>query len=158
VGSKRTLHEGYAVKVYFDLCVYNRPFDDQTQPRIMMESLGVVTIMALIGGKQIRSINSFVLDYENRKNPKSENRSFIENLLAESSEFVHRNDNIARRAFELEKKGIMGMDALHVACAEEAGADYFVSCDDVLVRRLNKIDDIKVQAVGLLEFISREVF
>jgi hypothetical protein len=52
----------------------------------------------------------------------------------------------------------MGMDALHVACAEEAGADYFVSCDDVLVRRLNKIEDIKVQAVGLLEFISREVF
>jgi predicted nucleic acid-binding protein len=88
VGSKRTLHEGYAVKVYFDL----------------------------------------------------------------------RNDNIARRAFELEKNGIMGMDALHVACAEESGADYFVSCDDVLVRRLNKIEDIKVLAVGLLEFISREVF
>jgi len=123
-----------------------------------MESLGVVTIMALIGGKQIRSIDSFVLDYENRKNPKRENRSFIENLLAESSEFVHWNDNIARRAFELEKNGIMGMDALHVASAEEAGADYFVSCDDVLVRRLNKIEDIKVQAVGLLEFISREVF
>ena len=146
------------MKVYFDLCVYNRPFDDQTQPRIMMESLGVVTIMALIGGKQIHSINSFVLDYENRKNPKPENRSLIENLLAESSEFVHWNDNIARRAFELENNGIMGMDALHVACAEEASADYFVSCDDVLVRRLNKIDDIKVQAVGLLEFISREVF
>ncbi|NLI80402.1 MAG: type II toxin-antitoxin system VapC family toxin [Deltaproteobacteria bacterium] len=50
------------------------------------------------------------------------------------------------------------MDALHVACAEEAGADYFVSCDDVLVRRLNKIANIKVRAVSLLDFISREVF
>jgi len=45
-----TLHEGSAVKVYLDLCVYNPPFDDQTQPRIMMESLGVVTIMALPAG------------------------------------------------------------------------------------------------------------
>jgi len=122
------------VKVYLDLCVYNRPFDDQTQPRIMMESLGVVTIMALIAGKQIHSINSFVLDYENRKNPKPENRSFIENLLAVSSEFVYLNDKISRRALALEKNGIMAMDALHVACAEEAHADYFVSCDDVLVR------------------------
>jgi predicted nucleic acid-binding protein len=100
----------------------------------MMESLGVVTIMALIAGKQIHSINSFVLDYENRKNPKPENRSFIENLLAVSSEFVYLNDKISRRALELENNGIVAMDALHVACAEEAHADYFVSCDDVLVR------------------------
>lgn len=153
-----TLHEGSAVKVYLDLCVYNRPFDDQTQPRIMMESLGVVTIMALISGKQIHSIHSFVLDYENRKNPKPENRSFIENLLAESSGFVYLNESITRRAFELERNGIMGMDAFHVACAEEARADYFVSCDDVLVRKLNKMADLKIRAVGLLEFISREVF
>lgn len=145
------------MKVYFDLCVYNRPFDDQTQPRVMIESLGVVTIMALIGGKQIYSINSFVLEYENRKNPKPDNRSFIENFLAASSEYIGPNDNIAKRAFELERNGIMGMDALHVACAEEAGADYFVSCDDILVRRLNKIAEIKVQAVSLLDFISREV-
>lgn len=43
-------------------------------------------------------------------------------------------------------------------CSEEARADYFVSCDDVLVRKLNKMADLKIRAVGLLEFISREVF
>ncbi|MGV8075259.1 MAG: hypothetical protein AB2L11_11965 [Syntrophobacteraceae bacterium] len=132
------------MKVYFDLYVYNR--------------LGSLTMMALIGEKQIRSINSFVLDYENRKNPKPENVTFIDKLLAESSEFVQRNDNIGCRAYELEKKSIMGIDALHVACAEEAGADYFVSCDNVLVEMLNKIKDIKVQASTLSEFVSRELF
>jgi len=50
------------------------------------------------------------------------------------------------------------MDALHVACAEETRADYFVSCDDVLIKRLARVEDLKVHAVGLLEFISREVF
>ncbi len=49
------------------------------------------------------------------------------------------------------------MDALHIACAEQARADYFVSCDDVLVKRLGRIEDLKVPALGLLEFISREV-
>ncbi len=145
------------MKVYFDLCVYNRPFDDQVQPRIMIESVAVVTIMALIGAKQIHSINSFVLDYENRKNSSPERRSFIEKLLAESSEFVRQDDSITKRALELEKRGIIGMDALHVACAEQAKADYFVSCDDVLVKRLGSVEDLNVRALGLLEFIFREV-
>jgi len=30
--------------------------------------------------------------------------------------------------------------------------------DDVLVKRLGRVEDLTVQAVGLLEFISREVF
>lgn len=145
------------MKIYLDLCVYNRPFDDQTQPRVMIESLAVVAIMALVNGKQIQSINSFALDYENRKNPRPANKSFIENLLAEAVEFVHHNDSLTQRALELEKRGIMGMDALHVACAEGAGADYFVSCDDVLVKKLGRVKNLKVRAVGLLEFISREV-
>ena len=126
--------------------------------RVMIESHAVVAIMALINGSQIHSINSFVLDYENRKNPRPDNRAFIESLLAESSEFVPPSASIIQRAFELEKKGIMSMDALHVACAEEAKADYFVSCDDVLVKRLGRVEDLKVHAVGLLELISREVF
>jgi predicted nucleic acid-binding protein len=123
----------------------------------MIESVGVVTSMALIGAKQIHSINSFVLDYENRKNPSPERRSFIEKLLAEVSEFIRPNDSITKRALELEKKGVMGMDALHVASAEQARADYFVSCDDVLVKRLGAVEDLKVRALGQLEFISREV-
>jgi predicted nucleic acid-binding protein len=94
----------------------------------------------------------------NRKNPRPASKSFIGNLLAEALQFVHHNDSIAQRALELEQKGIMGMDALHIACAEEAEADYFVSCDDVLVKKLCRVEDLEVQAVGLLEFISREVF
>ena len=129
----------------------------QIQPRIMIESVGVVTSMALIGAKQIHSINSFVLDYENRKNPSPERRSFIEKLLAEVSEFIRPNDSITKRALELEKKGVMGMDALHVASAEQARADYFVSCDDALAKRLGRVEDLKVRALGLLEFVSREV-
>jgi hypothetical protein len=49
----------------------------------------------------------------------------------------------------------MGMDAVHVACAEEA--DHFVSRDDVLVKRLDRVEDLKALAVRLLEFISRTV-
>jgi len=144
------------VKVYFDLCVYNRPFDDQTQPRVMIESLAVVAIMALVDRGRISAINSFALDHENRQNPTVDRRSFIADLLAESSEFIHRSDSITERALELERSGIMGMDSLHVACAEAAKADYFVSCDDVLIKRLRRVEDLRVNAVDLLEFVSKE--
>jgi predicted nucleic acid-binding protein len=31
--------------------------------------------------------------------------------------------------------GIKGLDALHLACAERLKADYFVTCDDRVIRK-----------------------
>ena len=45
------------------------------------------------------------------------------------------NDTIRARADELETQGIDAIDALHVACAEEAECEYFVTCDDRIARR-----------------------
>jgi len=38
----------------------------------------------------------------------------------------------------------MGMDAMHVACAENAKADFFVTCDDNLIKKLERIDNIGI--------------
>jgi predicted nucleic acid-binding protein len=38
------------------------------------------------------------------------------------------------RAQEIEALGIKGIDALHLACAERLKADYFVTCDDRMIR------------------------
>jgi hypothetical protein len=32
-------------KIYLDVCCLNRPFDDQTQPRIYLETQSVMTII-----------------------------------------------------------------------------------------------------------------
>jgi len=50
------------------------------------------------------------------------------------------------------------MDALHLSCAEHAHAEYFVTCDDMLIKKAQKIADIRVSVLPLLEFISRKVF
>jgi hypothetical protein len=62
------------VRIYLDTSVYNRPFDDQTQPRIWLETLAFAVILQMI-------------------------------------------------------------DALHLACAEAAESEYFLTCDDRVVRR-----------------------
>jgi len=53
--------------------------------------------------------------------------------LAEAS--VALNDAIKSRALALEQAGVKALDALHLACAEAAGAERFLTCDDRLIRR-----------------------
>lgn len=146
------------MKIYLDMCVYNRPFDDQTQPRIMVESLCFIILMAKVALGEFQTVNSFALEYENTRHPKFENRLIILDLLHEASEFVMKNDELVARSKELERTGVMAMDALHVACAEHAGAEYFVTCDDPLLKRLRKLEGMKMHVVSLMDFMSKEVF
>jgi predicted nucleic acid-binding protein len=146
------------MKIYIDLCVLCRPFDDQTQPRIMIETIGVIAILSIASAGGIEIINSFVLEYENSLNQKAENKIIIDDILRTASRFIPFSSTIMKRAQELECFGITGMDALHLSCAEHAHADYFVTCDDMLIKKAQKITDIRVSVLPLLEFISRKVF
>ena len=147
------------MKVYLDLCVYNRPFDDQGQPRIVVETVEFMFLLEKVINKEITVINSFVLEYENSKSPLIDRRDKIEDLLKIASEYVRYSERLENRAKDIEKKGFLAMDALHIACAEAAKSDFFITCDDVLLRKgkVNK-DELKVRIIGLMQFISEEVF
>ena len=45
------------------------------------------------------------------------------------------SENIRKAARQYEKRGIKPRDALHIAYAVKSGAQYFLSCDDKLVRK-----------------------
>lgn len=142
-----------------DLCVYNRPFDDQGQPRIVVETMEFMFLLERAINKEITVINSFVLEYENTKSPLVDRRDKIGDLLKIASEYVRYTERLENRAEEIEKKGFMAMDALHIACAEAAKSDFFITCDDLLLRKgkANK-DKLKVRIIGLMGFFSEEVF
>ena len=53
--------------------------------------------------------------------------------MAESSSAL--NDSLKSRALALEQAGFKALDALHLACAEAAGTERFLTCDDRLIRR-----------------------
>jgi len=147
------------MKLYLDLCVYNRPFDDQGQPRIVVETVEFMFLLEKAINKEMTTINSFVLEYENSKSPLIHRRDKIEDLLKIASEYVRYSERLENRAEEIEKRGFMAMDALHIACAEAAKSDFFITCDDLLLRKgkANK-DKLKVRIVGLMKFFSEEVF
>ena len=51
----------------------------------------------------------------------------------------------------LEKRGLKPMDALHIACAEAAGADYFCTCDEAIVRKTVDMADLGTAIVTPVE-------
>ena len=56
------------MKLYLDVCCLKRPFDDQTQPRIRMETEAVLSLLAE-GAVQFTLVRSVAHDLENDQNP-----------------------------------------------------------------------------------------
>jgi predicted nucleic acid-binding protein len=147
------------VKIYFDLCVYNRPFDDQKQSRIAIETLEFIFLLSKAEKKEISVINSFALEDENSQNPFVDRKDIISDLLKEAAIYVDYDEDLKKRAKEIEKLGIMGIDALHIACAEKAKSDFFVTCDDTLIKKCRAARQvIKLKVKPLLKFVAEEVF
>jgi hypothetical protein len=50
-------------RIYLDTSAYNRPFDDQTQPKIFLESQAVIIILQMVETGMIELASSSVLEY-----------------------------------------------------------------------------------------------
>jgi len=57
------------MKIYLDNCCFNRPFDDQSQLRIRLESEAKLKIQEDIRAGIHELVWSYILDYENSRNP-----------------------------------------------------------------------------------------
>ena len=123
------------LKVYLDTSVYSRPFDDQSQPRIWLESLAFSLLLEAIEHGDLELIASTVILYETSRNPDELRRRWIQSVVMTAHEIFSIDETVRVRAKEMESMGIKPLDALHVAAAEAANVDYFVTCDDRLIKR-----------------------
>ena len=147
------------VKIYLDTSVFNRPFDDQNQTRIRLETEAFLSILEKAVSGVITIIGSSTLHYENSRNPFVERKERVSSYLGIASKIIVVSDNVIMRAVSLERAGIEPIDALHLACAESGGAEYFVTCDDNIIKKASKDQAMVQMAVcGPLEFILKEVF
>jgi predicted nucleic acid-binding protein len=147
-------HTGW--KIYLDTCSLQRPLDTKTHIRIVLEAEAVLGVIALCEAGKIDLVASEVLAFESSRNPQAERREYALEVLSRASLFVEVNDTIESRARELHQMGMKPLDALHLASAEAAGADFFCTCDDQLLRRAKAVRDLKTIAVSPLELI-REI-
>ncbi len=110
-------------RLYLDTSAYNRPFDDQTQPKIFLESQAVVIILQMVETQTVKLVSSSVLAYENSRNPDAIKREAMHRYLQMAVLNQTVDESIRQRAEQLEHNGVKAIDALHVACAEAVKSD-----------------------------------
>lgn len=141
------------MKIYLDACSLQRPFDDKTQVRILLESDAVLGILNYFEMNKIELINSDVLKYEIGRIPNNLRRLNSFNILNAADMYVKLNGTIEKNARIFLEKGILPLDALHLASAEYGKADYFCTCDDKLIVRAKKLN-LKLKIVTPIELIG----
>lgn len=126
-------------KIYLDTSIYNRPFDDQTQPKIFLESQAVAIILQMVETKLVELVSSSVLEYENSRNPFPVKQEAMNRYLQMAQSRQEVNEAIRQRAEQLEHNGVKAVDALHIACAETAESNYLITCDKRLINRCSAL-------------------
>lgn len=141
------------MRIYLDNCCYNRPYDDQSQIRISLETHAKIFIQNAVKSKKIELATSYILIYENGRNPKVTNRNYINDFIEKNTSVfvdIDKVDEVISMAREIMCSGIKEMDASHIACAIKANCDYFLTIDD----RILKYKSDKIEIIDPINFIK----
>jgi len=144
------------VRVYLAASTLNRPFDDQSLPRNRLETEAVIVILDQIERGMVDMISSSPLLYENLKSPLVYRRDYVATYLDMASVFVTADEALRERAREIAQQGIAPLDALHLASAERAEADWFLTCDDRMLRKARRGKlTVGVKVSTPVEFVTK---
>ncbi|MBQ9494307.1 MAG: hypothetical protein IJR50_01560 [Treponema sp.] len=140
------------MKVYLDNCCYNRPYDDQSDLRISLETQAKLFIQYLIQEKKLELVTSYVLYYENSKNPHTSRSETIFDFFKNATSYVgiDKNNHILDLATKIQITGIKTADACHIACAEFSKCDFFVTTDD----RILKYKSETTKIINPIQFVQ----
>jgi len=121
-----------------------------------MEASSMMIIFMMIDTKVIQFVSSAVLLFENSGNPYEERMEFVRLCLQSAAHIQLLNENILKRAEEIEQYQIKGIDALHLSCAEKLKAAYFITCDDTILKRYKGTVTIKSPVDFVLDVFKKE--
>ena len=127
------------MRIYLDICCLNRPFDDQEQDRIRLEAEAVLIILAAVERGQYEMVSSEALELENDNNPDAARRNRVRDMLLPAISTQRVGEDEAGRAGILSPMGFGAYGALHLACAEAAGADVLLTTDDRFVKTAARV-------------------
>lgn len=122
------------MKVYLDACCLNRPFDDQSQPRVRLEAEAISIILEKLHQGEWEWIGSEILLHELGQNPDLENRQRTLSFASLAQQVVETTEKILSRAEQLEEAGFDSYDAIHLSSAEFGKVDVFLTTDDQILK------------------------
>ena len=143
------------IRVYLDNCAYNRPYDDQSQAKIELETQAKLKIQRMIKNHQIELSSSYMSLYECGENPDTSKADIITAFINQySSRYVSIQNEcvIEKKAQEIMKTGVKYKDACHIACAILSDSDYLITTD----KRMLKFQTDEIRLINPVEFFTSE--
>lgn len=138
------------MRIYLDICTFNRPFDDQKQLKIKLETEAKLYIQQGIINGAYELVWSYILEFENNQNKLEDRRSAIYDWKNVAKIHCIENDEIINYAENLERHGIRTKDALHIACGVYTDSEYLITTDKQLYNL--RFNDIKI--INPLSFLN----
>ena len=138
------------LRLYLDNCTFNRPFDDQSQLKVKLETEAKLFIQQGILTGVYELVWSYILEFENSQNKFDDRRNAIYDWKNIAKIYCVENENIIKYAENLKQKNIRTKDALHIACSVYSNSDYLITTDKQLFNL--RLNDIKI--VNPLTFLN----
>lgn len=130
--------------VYLDNCCFNRPFDDQAQMRVQLETEAKLGIQREIRSGKLRLAWSYMLDYENFSNPIEARRESIRRWRNLAVADTNQSSTILDGARTFHRLGFKKKDSIHLAAALEMKCELFFTTDDGILKRRSLVDGLRV--------------
>jgi predicted nucleic acid-binding protein len=146
------------VLLYLDYNCFQRGFDDPGQVRIQLEALACQEIFLRVEEGSIALVWSFMHEDETIFCPFPERQLEAWRLATLCLIRLGPNEKIASLAQLIQQKaGITSKDALHLACACHVRANFFLSCDDRLIKQAGRLT-LDMAIMNPLDFVRMENF
>lgn len=142
--------------IYLDYNCFQRGFDDPGQVRIQMEALACQQIFVMAESSEVQLAWSFMHQDETLLCPFPARKYEALRLATLCNVRIAPKEQISQLARSFQKSaGLTAKDAIHVACAVEIKADYFITCDDRLMRQAKKLD-LALVLMNPVDYIRQE--
>ncbi len=132
------------MRVYLDNCCYNRPYDDQEYVKIRIETEAKLYIQDKIKQGKIELVWSYMLEQENEDNPFEDKKENIQEWADIAIIDVSESEGVLNSAEKYFDLGLKNKDALHIACAEQSEANYFITTDKGILKKANLVSGLKI--------------
>ncbi|HEY9701395.1 MAG TPA: hypothetical protein V6C58_03060 [Allocoleopsis sp.] len=143
--------------IYLDYNCFQRSFDDPLQTRIQLEAIACRGLFIKAEAKLVTLIWSFMhLDetllcpFPDRQNAVLGLSSLCQVRLGPKTEIM----DIAN--FYQKTANLSSKDAVHLACSVYLKADFFLTCDEQLIRRSTRLN-LEIIIINPVDYIRREM-
>ncbi len=142
--------------IYLDFNCFQRGFDDPHQTRIRMEALACEWIFVQAEEHNFQLAWSFMHDDENEFCPFLERQIEALRLSDICKVKIKPHDDIYNKAKTFQKNGkLSSKDSIHLAAASYIKADYFLTCDDQLIKRAKRLD-IQIKIINPVDYVREK--